>query len=444
MGISSQGGQLGFGIQTLKGTAVPATRFSRLRSGSLGGERSLLVPDAEIGGNRDIPGAYLGPVTFGGELAFYPRPQMLAMLAYAALGAKASSSVAGTNEVQTIATTGVPTGGTFKLQFRGQQTTALPFGCTLAAMDTALEALPLIGVGGVVCTGGPLPTPIVATFSVAPYAGTNVPNLSVPPSSMLLTGGTTPNVTVTATTPGVNPVGTHIITCADILPWLTVEERIGPSAAGFESYQYKDGKVDTLHLEADANGFVMGTAGLFALSQISGFAAQANPNWDITPMMVGGEVLVSFGGVTLPANSFAFDINNNIEKDNFVLGSVFASDATEKRREIKATCSYRPSDSVLWKAAMYGSSVLTAPVAGPAYQGAASVKFTTYETIGDVVAGTPFSVLLEFPNVVITPYKLSPSGDDVLSSDLEFTIVRPDAAVSPVVITVVNDLATVV
>ena len=442
MGISSQGGQVGLGIQSVKGTAVPATRFARLRSGSLGGERSLLVPDPEIGGNRDIPGAYLGPVTFGGELAFYPRSEMLALLAYAGLGAKADSSVAGTNEVQTITITGTPTGGTFQLRFRGQTTAAIAFSATAAVIDTALEALSLIGVGGVVSAGGPLPTtPVTATFSTAPYAATNVPNLTVVNSA--LTGGASPAVTITATTPGVPAVGTHIITCADILPWVSVEERIGSSAAAFESYQYKDAKVDTLHMEADASGFVMGSSNLFALSQVSGFTAQANPAWDTTPMMVGGEVLVTFGGTTLPANNFAFDVNNNIEKDNFVLGSVFASDATEKRRELKVTCSYRPSDSTLWKAAMYGASALTAPVAGPAYQGAASIKFTTYETIGDVAAGTPFSVLLEFPNVVITPYKLGPSGDDVLSNDLEFTIIRPDAQVSPVTITIVNDLATV-
>lgn len=443
MGINSQAGQVGFGLQTLKGTAVPATRFARLRSGSLGGERSLLIPDAEIGGNRDIPGAYLGPVTFGGELAFYPRSEMIAMLAYAALGTKSSSSVAGTNEVQTISITGTPTGGTFKLRFRGQTTAAIPFGATAAQIDAALEALSLIGVGGVVSAGGALPAiAVTATFSTAPYAGTNVPPLTVVQSA--LTGGTTPAVVITATTPGVPAIGTHIITPGDTLPWLTVEERIGSAAAAFESYQYLDAKVDTFHLEADATGYVMGTTNLFALRQTSGFAAQANPSWDTTPMMVGGEVLVSFGGVTLPANTFALDINNNVEKDNFVLGSPYADNATEKRREMKVTCSYRPSDSILWRAAMYGGTGLTAPVAGPAYRGAATIAIATYETIGDVVAGTPFSVLLEMPDVVITPYKISPSGDDVLSNDLEFTLVRPDPAVSPLTVTVVNDLATVV
>jgi LysM repeat protein len=440
MGFNSQAGQVGFGIQSVKGTAVPATRFARLRSGSLGGDRALLVPDPEIGGNRDVPGAYLGPVTFGGELAFYPRAEMIAMMLYGALGTKVDSSVAGTNEVQTITVTGAPAGGTFKLQFRGQRTAAIPYNATSAQIDTALEALSLIGVGGVLSAGGPLPaTPVTATFNAAPYAATNVPNMTVVESA--LTGGTAPAAVVTASTPGVPAVGTHIITPGNTLPWLSVEERIGNT---FESYQYKDAKVNTLHLEADAGGFVMGTANLFALSQVSGFTAQgASAPWDTTPMMVGGEVVVSFGGAVLPANNFALDINNNIETDNFVLGSVFAADATEKRRELTMTCTYRPTDSTLWKNAMYGNAALTSPAAGPAYQGAVSVKITTYETIGDVVAGTPFSVLLEAPNVVITPYKINPSGDDVLSNDLQFTFVRPDAAVDPLVATVVNDLATV-
>src|SRR6185369_988169 len=95
MGYSSQPGQIGFGIQTGRGTPAPATRFARLRSGSLGGERSLLIPDPEIGGNRDIPGAYLGPVSFVGDLEFYPRAQMVALLAYGCLGLKASTSVTG-------------------------------------------------------------------------------------------------------------------------------------------------------------------------------------------------------------------------------------------------------------------------------------------------------------------------------------------------------------
>lgn len=84
MGFSSQSGQVGLGVQSIKGTPVAATTFARLRSGGLGAERSLLIPDPEIGGNRDVPQAYLGPVGFGGDIDFYPRMNMLAQLMYAA------------------------------------------------------------------------------------------------------------------------------------------------------------------------------------------------------------------------------------------------------------------------------------------------------------------------------------------------------------------------
>lgn len=333
MGFGSQSGQVGFGIQVSKGVAVPATRFARLRGGSLGGDRSLMIPDPEIGGNRDIPGAYLGPVSYSGDLEFYPRAQMLAMLMYAALGSKASTSVVG------------------------------------------------------------------------------------PPV-----------------------VGTHVITPADVSPWMTVEERISNQ---FESFQYVDAKVNTLRLEAEASGYLMGSAGLIAISQTSGFTEQVSPEWDTTPMMVGGQVTVEFGGNPLPARSFNFEVNNNMETDDFRLGSLVLGDIVEKRREFKLGLSYRPTDADLYKAAMYGDTGLTAPQAGPAYEGSVSIHIESFETIGDVVAGTPFSIDIDIPHCVVAPFKVNPSGDDVLTNDLELTPIRPANATPIVTVTIKNDLATV-
>ena len=65
-GSNSQAGLVSFGLQTVKGTSVATTRRARLRSGSIGGDRSLLIPDPEIGGDRDIQDAKLGPV--GGRI----------------------------------------------------------------------------------------------------------------------------------------------------------------------------------------------------------------------------------------------------------------------------------------------------------------------------------------------------------------------------------------
>lgn len=437
MGYGSQSGQVGFGLQSSKGVAVAATRFARLRGGSLGGERSLLIPDPEIGGHRDIPGAYLGPVSYSGDYDFYPRAQMVAMLLKAALGSSSSSGAAGTNEVQTITTTGTPTGGTFTLTFRGMTTSALDFDSTAGEIQTALRALGTIGSTGVTCAGGPLPTGVTATFA-ADLAATDVPLLTADYSG--LTGGTSPTVAIAETTPGVGTVYTHVITPADTIPWLTVEERVSNE---FESFQYVDAKVNTFKLEAEATGYLMGSAGLVAITQSSGFTDQTTPAWDTTPMMVGGQVTVKFAGTALPVSSFNLEINNNLETDDFRLGSLVLGDIVEKRREIKMGATFRPTDATLWKGAMYGDDALTSPQAGPAYEGAVQIVIETLETIGDEVGGTPYSITIDIPYAVIAPYKVTPSGDDVISNDLEITAIRPYAGAPILTATVVNNLATV-
>lgn len=112
----------------------------------------------------------------------------------------AGAPSAGTSEVQTVATTGTPTGGTFKLSYKGQVTAAIAHNAAAAAVISALEALSTIGSGNVTGGGGPLPTGVTVTFAGA-LARKAVPLLVLADNS--LTGGTTPTVTITETTPGV-------------------------------------------------------------------------------------------------------------------------------------------------------------------------------------------------------------------------------------------------
>jgi hypothetical protein len=108
----------------------------------------------------------------------------------------------GTNEVQTINTTGTPTGGTFRLSFEGFVTAAIAFNAAAAIIQAALEALPSIGAGNVVCAGGPLGTgAVTATFQG--NRGRQVVAL-LALAENALTGGTAPTATVVETTPGVD------------------------------------------------------------------------------------------------------------------------------------------------------------------------------------------------------------------------------------------------
>jgi len=108
----------------------------------------------------------------------------------------------GVNEVQTVTITGTPTGGSFRLTWNGQQTAVIAYNATAATVQAALEALSNVGVGNVSVTGGPGPgTPYVVTF-VGQFASENVAQMT---ASHTFTGGTTPAIAVTTTTPGAPP-----------------------------------------------------------------------------------------------------------------------------------------------------------------------------------------------------------------------------------------------
>lgn len=104
-----------------------------------------------------------------------------------------------TNEVKTITITGTPTGGTFTLTYEGYTTAPIAFDAVAADVLAALIALPTIGTGNVTTGGGPLPGTPVTVTGAGLFAGIDLSTMTADGS--LLTGGTSPAVAVTTTTP---------------------------------------------------------------------------------------------------------------------------------------------------------------------------------------------------------------------------------------------------
>lgn len=434
MGYTSQSGQVGFGLQSVKGTPVAATRFARLRRGALAPNRDLMIPDPEIGGNRDVPQAYLGPIAYSGSYEFYARMQLLALFLRGALGSVSSTTTAGQSEVQTITINGGPTGGTFRLSYRGQTTDPIDHDADAATIELAFEALSTVGAGnGTVAGSGPF----TVTFSAA------LANQNIRPITALsdLTGGTNPSVSIAETTPGFNVRGIHVLTPSDAasLPWLSVEERL---SVDFESFRYTDAKIGRLRVECDAAGYMMGTVDMSALRQVAGFTEQVNPTTvDTSPMITGSQVFIYWNGVQLPAKSMNFEIQNNMEDDDFRLGSFTLGDLTEKRRMFTMGCTVRPDDAALWREATYGGALLTEPRAGRASYGTLSMVATTFENVQGV--DTPYRLQVDVPYAAMAPFSVEPSGDDVIEHEVNFTLLRDDPLAPIATFTVVDDLATV-
>lgn len=119
-------------------------------------------------------------------------------------------TTAGTNQVQTITETGTPAGGTFKLSFGGQQTSALAYNISAAALKTALGALSTIGgTANIDTAGGTLESaPITVTFKGALMEQTNA-LLTLSDNS--LTGGTAPSVGIAETTAAVASTVRYVV-----------------------------------------------------------------------------------------------------------------------------------------------------------------------------------------------------------------------------------------
>lgn len=233
----------------------------------------------------------------------------------------------------------------------------------------------------------------------------------------------------------------HIITPSDSaqLPFLSIEEKIG---AGLETYAYTDAVVNTFHLEADANGYLQGTAGLIARIQQAGQTPTAAPVWDNGPMIVGTNIQVTYNGLTLPAKSFSIDVTNNYADDDFRLGSFFLGDLTPGGREVTASFGIREADSSLWRQATYGLPTAS-EVGGLTTKYPLTINCSTYEMIPGSTPSLAYSLALNFPHYMLEPYSLEASGADVIESDVAGRALRPDPADDIMVATVTNGRATI-
>lgn len=133
-----------------------------------------------------------------GKLAMRAYPNLIAPLLFLSGYTVTISTGTGTNAVNTITTTGVPTGGTFTLTYGTEVSEPIPYNATAQQLQDALTRMRFFSPGDVVCAAGPLPTGITLT-----YQGRLSAKVITPPTpTSSLTGGTTPLAVVTNTTPG--------------------------------------------------------------------------------------------------------------------------------------------------------------------------------------------------------------------------------------------------
>lgn len=218
---------------------------------------------------------------------------------------------------------------------------------------------------------------------------------------------------------------THTITPSDgQLPFYTIYERI---SNGLLTSRYKDCVANTFHLEVEPNGQLMGTTGWIgsAIEIDTPALTGVDALYDNGPMIAGTNVTVTYGGVEVGAKSFSFDVTNNIEDDDFRLGSFFLADLTAKSREVTAAMTLRHENAKLLKQALFGSETAV----GVTCATTDKPLVVTANTC-QVIAGTTLThqLKLTVPNAIVEPFAFEPSGDDVIESEVTLRAIRPSLA----------------
>ncbi|MCW5939913.1 MAG: discoidin domain-containing protein [Fimbriimonadaceae bacterium] len=142
----------------------------------------VLINSLEVSTRRNEPPSLSG-TAFARRMEFDDAPPAIAP---------------GVSAVQTVTLTGSPTGGTFRLRFKGAETSDIAYNAGAAAVQSALQALSTVGSGNATVSGS-AGGPWTVTFAGA-LAGVYQPLLERAANN--LTGGTSPDVATAVTTLG--------------------------------------------------------------------------------------------------------------------------------------------------------------------------------------------------------------------------------------------------
>lgn len=151
----------------------------------------------------------------------------------------AGAPSAGTDEVQTGTIGGTPTGGTFKLKYKGNVTASISWSSTnatlIANIQAALDALGTVGTNGFIVAEGTM-TAGIGTFTLT--AGGNLTKLALDEVVSVDTNamtGSSPTLSIAETTPGVtathrgSPKGTKLVDTTNGIDYINTGTALAPT-----------------------------------------------------------------------------------------------------------------------------------------------------------------------------------------------------------------------
>ncbi len=353
-------------------------------------------------------------VPFGGQGYLYPDLVGMILMGMGFGISTAAASLG--SEVQTVTITGTPTGGTFTLT-NGVATTALAYNATAAAVQAALELLPNIGAGNVVVTGnngGPYTVTYVGT-----KMGVDMTQLTAAHS---LTGGTTPGVTVTTTTPivtGTNAKGhTCTIGARDAAKWLTVLHSYGEGSDLF-TLRATDARIEQWVIEAGPRG-VMSTFAGVGIKEDAAAGGETGANeteYMLLPSKGACTINVDGAVFTSSLRGLRFLISNPLDRREQNLFALERADLPSSGLECGFSATGLDVDYTTYRRLKWNGPSGTGPGV-QAVKGDITFNFQSAELMGAGNDAYPYKVQITIPQAEMRMGGFRAQGRDLVRFDL--------------------------
>jgi len=210
---------------------------------------------------------------------------------------------------------------------------------------------------------------------------------------------------------------------SDCLP-ISIEKRVGGNSTAtlLDVFGYQDCKVNTLRFECAAGEMVTGTAEVVAIEERSGKTNQT-ATYGTDPIFTFVNGIVNIEGVSYSVKNLSFELNNNIDTEDFRIGQRTRQTLIEQRRELSATLDIVPTDANVFKNAYFGSTGDTAVAnTQTIYKGTLFIRFENPKVIG--ATSQKYSMDITIEEAAFRTAPLPMSGDDMIIQTLEMLPVK--------------------
>ena len=196
------------------------------------------------------------------------------------------------------------------------------------------------------------------------------------------------------------------------LPWLSIKKSISDDVQIFD---YRDCKVNGFNIEVNSSEFCTSSFDIVGIHDEVGDADTTS--YETAPLLVATKATINIGGELLSAKSCSIEYTNNLDSDDFRIGSRFLGDIAEKRRELDITMDVvLDSTSELYRKAFYGGA--SATEAGfDVHAESVDIILESPTNIGTSVI--PYKILFQIKNCVFMAAPTPASGDELIVVPLE-------------------------